>query len=81
MRQAVDSRMVAEIEEVVGGAGFDVPRRPRSWIRSGSGTCRRCRTSPKRSSTLGVEDLGIYVLSVFSSHMFHAAHQMGRLKY
>ncbi|WP_292459240.1 hypothetical protein, partial [Mesorhizobium sp.] len=26
MRQAVDSRMVAEIEEVVGGAGFDVPR-------------------------------------------------------
>lgn len=84
MRQAMDPRMVAEIEEIVGGAGFDSATlttvMDQIWQ-------RYLQTMPDLSARKrfihrkGVEGFDSDALRAFSSHMFHAGHQMGRLKY
>ncbi|QND61464.1 PLxRFG domain-containing protein [Mesorhizobium huakuii] len=84
MRQAMDPRMVAEIEEIVGGAGFDSATMTNVMDQIWQ---RYLQTMPDLSARKrfihrkGVHGFDSDALRSFSSHMFHAGHQMGRLKY
>ncbi len=80
LRQAMDPRVIAQIETLLGNAGVDDAVMDAIWQ-------RYLQTMPDlsmrkrqihRKGTPGFER---DALRVFASHMFHAAHQMARLKY
>lgn len=80
LRQAMDPRLVAEIETILGGASVDPAVMDSIWQ-------RYLETLPEmsirkrqihRKGTAGFEG---DALRVFSNHMFHSAHQMARMKY
>lgn len=83
-REAMDPRLIAEVEKIVGGLGIDASSMAgvldQIWQ-------RYLETMPDLSirkryiHRKGVAGFDEDALRVFSSHMFHAAHQMGRLKY
>ncbi|MRX32796.1 PLxRFG domain-containing protein [Aminobacter sp. MDW-2] len=80
LRNAMDPRMVAEIEELLGGANVDATVMDQIWQRyleSMPDLSARKRFIHRK----GTAGFDADALRAFSSHMFHAAHQMGRLKY
>lgn len=84
IRQAMDPRLVAEIEQIVGGAGLDSATMTtvldQIWQRYLT-TMPDLSTRKRFIHRKGVAGFDTDALRAFSSHMFHAAHQMGRLKY
>lgn len=83
-RDAMDPRLVAEIETIVGGAGLD----PKTLTHTLDQIWQRyLETLPDLSTRKrfihrkGTAGFDADALRAFASHMFHAAHQMGRLKY
>jgi N12 class adenine-specific DNA methylase len=80
LRRAMDPRIVAEIEEILGGAGVDGEIMDQIWQ-------RYLESMPDLSSRKryihrkGTSGYSGDALRVFSSHMFHSAHQLARLKY
>lgn len=80
MRKAMDPRIVAEIEEILGGANIGGDVMDQIWQRyleSMPDLSTRKRFIHRKGTSGFSKD----ALRVFSSHMFHAAHQMARLKY
>lgn len=84
LRGAMDPRLVAEVEEIVGGSGID----PATMTNVLDQIWQRyLATMPDLSARKrfihrkGTAGFDADALRAFSSHMFHAAHQMGRLKY
>ncbi|MCA1490098.1 PLxRFG domain-containing protein [Ensifer sp. NBAIM29] len=80
LRRAMDPRIVAEIEEILGGAGVGAEIMDQIWQRyleSMPDLSNRKRFIHRKGTAGFTAD----ALRVFSSHMFHAAHQMARLKY
>ncbi|WP_144574331.1 PLxRFG domain-containing protein [Agrobacterium sp. DE0009] len=80
MRKAMDPRIVAEIEEILGGANIGGDVMDQIWQRyleSMPDLSTRKRFIHRKGTAGYSKD----ALRVFSSHMFHAAHQMARLKY
>lgn len=80
MRKAMDPRIVAEIEEILGGANVGGDVMDQIWQRyleSMPDLSTRKRFIHRKGTAGYSKD----ALRVFSSHMFHAAHQMARLKY
>lgn len=83
-RDTMDPRLVAEIENIVGGAGLDptttATMLDQIWQ-------RYLETMPDLSvrkrfiHRKGLPGFEADALRTFASHMFHASHQMGRLKY
>jgi N12 class adenine-specific DNA methylase/predicted RNA methylase len=83
-RDAMDPRLVAEIETILGGAGLD----PKALTMTLDQIWQRyLETLPDLSTRKrfihrkGTAGFDADALRAFASHMFHAAHQMGRLKY
>lgn len=77
---AIDPRFVVEIEEILGDAAVDDEVRDQIWQRyleSMPDMSARKRFI-HRKGTEGYEN---DALRAFSNHMFHAAHQMARLKF
>lgn len=80
LRRAMDPRIVAEIEEILGGAGVGAVVMDQIWQRyleSMPDLSARKRFIHRK----GTQGFSGDALRVFSSHMFHSAHQMARLKY
>ncbi|WP_262525588.1 PLxRFG domain-containing protein [Agrobacterium tumefaciens] len=80
LRKAMDPRIVAEIEEILGGANVNSDVMDQIWQRyleSMPDLSTRKRFIHRKGTSGYSKD----ALRVFSSHMFHAAHQMARLKY
>ncbi|KQV27850.1 hypothetical protein ASC97_05660 [Rhizobium sp. Root1203] len=80
LRKAMDPRIVAEIEEILGGAGVGNDVMDQIWQRyleSMPDLSARKRFIHRKGTSGFSND----ALRVFSSHMFHAAHQIARLKY
>lgn len=84
MRSAMDPRIVAEMEEIIGGAGLDpdtasavLDQMWQRYLAMMPDLSTRKRFI-HRKGTAGFEG---DALRAFASHMFHSAHQMGRLKY
>jgi len=80
MRKAMDPRIVAEIEEILGGANIGGDVMDQIWQRyleSMPDLSTRKRFIHRKGTAGYSKD----ALRVFSSHMFHAAHQIARLKY
>ncbi|MFC3074929.1 PLxRFG domain-containing protein [Shinella pollutisoli] len=80
LRRAMDPRIVAEIEEILGGAGVGADIMDQIWQRyleSMPDLSTRKRFIHRKGTAGFARD----ALRVFSSHMFHASHQMARLKY
>jgi hypothetical protein len=80
LRKAMDPRIVAEIEEILGGAGVSDDLLDAVWQRyleSMPDLSTRKRFIHRKGTSGFARD----ALRVFSSHMFHASHQMARLKY
>lgn len=80
MRKAMDPRIVAEIEEILGGANIGGDVMDQIWQRyleSMPDLSTRKRFIHRKGTAGYSKD----ALRVFSSHMFHSAHQMARLKY
>lgn len=84
LRAAMDPRIVAEIETIVGGAGLDsdttntvLDQIWQRYLASMPDLSVRKRFIHRK----GTAGFDADALRAFSSHMFHAAHQMGRLKY
>ncbi|MGN7710765.1 PLxRFG domain-containing protein [Agrobacterium radiobacter] len=80
MRKAMDPRIVAEIEEILGGANIGGDVMDQIWQRyleSMPDLSTRKRFIHRKGTSGYSKD----ALRVFSSHMFHSAHQMARLKY
>ncbi|MBO3760354.1 PLxRFG domain-containing protein [Ciceribacter sp. L1K22] len=80
LRKAMDPRIVAEIEEILGGAGVDHAVMDMIWQRylEAMPDLSARKRFIHRKGTAGYSG---DALRVFSSHMFHASHQMARLKY
>ena len=80
LRKAMDPRIVAEIEEILGGAGVGNDIMDQIWQRyleSMPDLSARKRFIHRQGTAGFTGD----ALRVFSSHMFHSAHQVARLKY
>lgn len=83
-REAMDPRMVAEIETLVGGAGID-PSTTAALL--DSIWQRYLETMPDLSARKrfihrkGTAGFDADAMRAFAHHMFHAAHQTARLKY
>ncbi|YP_010115338.1 DarB-like antirestriction [Sinorhizobium phage PBC5] len=80
LRRAMDPRIVAEIEELLVGSGVSNELMDQVWQRyleSMPDLSARKRFIHRKGTSGFTGD----ALRVFSSHMFHAAHQMARLKY
>jgi N12 class adenine-specific DNA methylase/predicted RNA methylase len=80
LRKAMDPRIVAEIEEILGGAGVGNDIMDQIWQRyleSMPDLSARKRFIHRQGTAGFTGD----ALRVFSSHMFHSAHQIARLKY
>ncbi|EHK57736.1 PLxRFG domain-containing protein [Allomesorhizobium alhagi] len=80
LRSAMDPRMVAEIEEILGGANVDSSVMDQIWQRYLE-TMPDLSTRKRFIHRKGTAGFHEDALRTFSSHMFHSAHQMGRLKY
>ncbi|WP_159953039.1 PLxRFG domain-containing protein [Rhizobium sp. 18065] len=80
LRRAMDPRMVAEIEEILGGSGVDPQVMDMIWQRYLE-TMPDLSTRKRFIHRKGTAGYAGDALRVFSSHMFHAAHQMAKLKY
>lgn len=80
IREQMDPRMVAEIEEILGGAGVDSSVMDQIWQRYLE-TMPDLSTRKRFIHRKGTQGFDADALRAFSSHMFHAAHQMGRIKY
>jgi len=84
LRQAMDPRVIAEIEAIVGGAGLNSTTMTtvldQIWQRY-LATMPDLSTRKRFIHRKGTAGFASDALRAFSSHMFHAAHQMGRLKY
>lgn len=84
IRQAMDPRIIAEIETIIGGAGLDSSTMTtvldQIWQRY-LATMPDLSTRKRFIHRKGTAGFDADALRAFSSHMFHAAHQMGRLKY
>jgi hypothetical protein len=80
LRSAMDPRLVAEIEELLGGADVGPEIMDQIWQ-------RYLETMPDLSirkrfiHRKGTAGFQADALRSFANHMFHAAHQMARLKY
>ncbi|WP_331373778.1 PLxRFG domain-containing protein [Sinorhizobium chiapasense] len=80
LRRAMDPRIVAEIEELLGGSGVSPELMDHVWQRyleSMPDLSARKRFIHRKGTAGFTGD----ALRVFSSHMFHAAHQMARVKF
>jgi len=80
MRQAMDPRLVAEIEGILGSANVDGSVMDQIWQRYIQ-TMPDLSTRKRFIHRKGTAGFDADALRSFSSHFFHAAHQMGRLKY
>jgi hypothetical protein len=72
--------MVAEIETILGGAGVDSEVMDMIWQRYLE-TMPDLSTRKRFIHRKGTAGFNRDALRVFSSHMFHAAHQMAKVKY
>jgi hypothetical protein len=84
VRQAMDPRILAEIQTILGGTGLDgstmntvLDQIWQRYLESMPDLSTR-KKFIHRKGTAGFDG---DALRSFGSHMFHAAHQMGRLKY
>jgi hypothetical protein len=79
-RAAMDPRMVAEVEQLLGNAGVDQDVMEAVWA-------RYLQSLPELSMRKryihrkGTAGFDTDALRVFASHMFHSAHQLAKLKY
>lgn len=84
IRDAMDPRMVAELQNIIGSAGIDANTASsvmdQIWQRYLT-TMPDLSTRKKFIHRKGTAGFAEDALRAYSSHMFHAAHQMGRLKY
>lgn len=83
-RDAMDPRLVAEMEKIVGGMGLDKEATARMLDQLWQGflhTLPDLSVRKRHIHRKGVAGFEGDALRAFASHMFHAAHQMGRLKY
>jgi hypothetical protein len=80
LRRAMDPRIVAEIEEILGGAGVDGEIMDQIWQRYLE-SMPDLSTRKRYIHRKGTSGYSGDALRVFSSHMFHSAHQLARLKY
>lgn len=80
LRNAMDPRMVAEIETILGGAGVDPEVMDAIWQRYLE-TMPDLSTRKRFIHRKGTRGFERDALRVFSSHMFHAAHQMAKVKF
>ncbi|MBD9539931.1 PLxRFG domain-containing protein [Ensifer sp. ENS04] len=80
LRRAMDPRIVAEIEEILGGAGVGADIMDQIWQRYLE-SMPDLSTRKRFIHRKGTGGFSGDALRVFSSHMFHAAHQMARMKY
>ncbi|WP_421849875.1 PLxRFG domain-containing protein [Oricola sp.] len=84
MREAMDPRVVAEIEQIIGGAGLDTGMMSdvldQIWQRY-LDTMPDLSIRKRFIHRKGTPGYDQDALRTFSSHMFHAAHQMARLKF
>jgi len=79
-RAAMDPRMVAEVEALMGNAGVDrelVDALYQRFLETLPELSMRKRYMHRK----GTAGFDTDALRVFSSHMFHAAHQLAKLKY
>lgn len=79
-RAAMDPRMVAEIEQLLGNAGVDQELMDMVYQRYLE-TLPELSMRKRYMHRKGTAGFDTDALRVFSSHMFHAAHQMAKLKY
>lgn len=79
-RAAMDPRMVAEIEQLLGNAGVDQDLMDMVYQRYLE-TLPELSMRKRYMHRKGTAGFDTDALRVFSSHMFHAAHQMAKLKY
>jgi hypothetical protein len=79
-RAAMDPRMVAEVEQLLGNAGVDNDVMGAVWARYIE-TLPELSMRKRYMHRKGTAGYDTDALRVFSSHMFHAAHQMAKLKY
>ncbi len=79
-RAAMDPRMVAEIEQLLGNAGVDQDLMDMVYQRYLE-TLPELSMRKRYMHRKGTAGFDTDALRVFSSHMFHAAHQLAKLKY
>jgi hypothetical protein len=80
IRQAMDPRMIAEIDGILKDAGVDqdvMDAIYQKWLQSMPDLSVRKRYIHRKGTYGFHQD----ALRSFASHMFHAGHQMGKLKY
>lgn len=80
LREYMDPRLLADIEAILGGAGVDgkvMDAIYQRYLETMPDLSARKRFIHRKGTRGYDED----ALRAFSSHMFHAAHQMGRIKY
>ena len=80
LREAMDPRILAEIDEILGTSGVHEDVMDQIWQRYLE-SMPDLSTRKRFIHRKGTPGFDRDALRVFSSHMFHAAHQMGRLKY
>lgn len=80
IRKAMDPRIVAEIQEILGGAGVDESVMDQIWQRY-LDSMPDLSTRKRFIHRKGTEGYNRDALRVYSSHMFHASHQMARAKF
>ena len=80
LRRAMDPRLVAEIETMLGDAGVSNELMDQIWQRYLE-TMPDLSTRKRQIHRKGTAGFSRDAMRAFASHMFHAAHQMGRLKY
>ncbi|MDB5553297.1 MAG: family helicase, partial [Rhizobium sp.] len=79
-RDAMDPRIIAEIETILGNANVGEDVMDQIWQRYLE-SMPDLSTRKRFIHRKGVSGFNTDALRVFASHMFHAAHQMARLKY
>lgn len=84
IRSAMDPRIVAEVEQIIGGAGIDASTMTsvldQIWQRYLE-TMPDLSTRKRFIHRKGTAGFDADALRAFSHHMFHATHQTGRLKF
>ena len=80
IRKAVDAGFVADIEDIMSEAGAPTEVMDQVWQRY-LDTLPDLNIRKKFKHRKGREGYHADALKAFSSHMFHAAHQMGRMKF
>jgi hypothetical protein len=80
VRRAMDPRLVAEIEEILGRAGVDETLMDAIWQRY-LATMPDLSMRKRQIHRKGTAGFARDALRTFASRMFHGAHQLTRLKY